>query len=170
MYNALTACKNFKLLLNAYRSICVRSLYVFGVRGGCIKLIIELMHFNVSMTCPYAYNWTTHRLNNLLMYTVLFPGKLTWWNFSEIPNNNYEVTKNTLLKPLFKYQSETLNFHPLTLNQIANGFLHCTLWIFSFKNLGPVNLHTPLHTFQMFGPPLSDVGATLLASFSKVWT
>ena len=127
MYNALTACKNFKLLLNAYRSICVRSLYVFGVRGGCIKLIIELMHFNVSMTCPYAYNWTTHRLNNLLMYTVLFPGKLTWWNFSEIPNNNYEVTKNTLLKPLFKYQSETLNFHPLTLNQIANGFLHCTL-------------------------------------------
>ena len=34
---------------------------------------------------------------------------------------------SSILRPFFKCQSETLNFHPLTLNQVANGFLHRTL-------------------------------------------
>ena len=47
-----------------------------------------------------------------------------------------------------------LNFHPLTLNQIANGFFASySLIFFHSKNLGPDTLHTPLHTFPNFGPP-----------------
>ena len=48
-----------------------------------------------------------------------------------------------IFRPLFKCQSEAFNFHPLTLNQIANGFLHRTLWfLFPSKILGPKALTT----------------------------
>ena len=62
----------------------------------------------------------------------------------------------------FKCQSETLNFHPLDLNQFANGFLHRTSWFFNLKNLGLDTLHTPFTLFQFLVPPLSDFGSNPL--------
>ena len=43
-----------------------------------------------------------------------------------------------------------------------------SLIFFHLKNLGPDTEHTPLHTFSIFGPQLSDVGSNLLVNFSKV--
>ena len=79
-----------------------------------------------------------------------------------------QAGKVKIVRPFLKCQSETLTFHPLTLNQFANVFLHRSLcFFFHLKNMGSGTLHTPSH-FPFFGPSLSDVGANLLVSFSKV--
>ena len=55
-----------------------------------------------------------------------------------------------LLRPFFKCQSETLNFHSLTLNQFANGFLHRNPWFINILKIRVPKPYTPLPHFSNF--------------------
>ena len=60
-----------------------------------------------------------------------------------------------MFRPIFLNRTvETCNFDPLNLNQFTNGFSHVThCFFFHFRNRGLETLHTPMHTFSIFGPP-----------------
>ena len=58
-----------------------------------------------------------------------------------------------LIRPFFKCQSKTLNFQPLTLNQIANSFFASySLLFFHLKLWVPKPYTPPFINFQIFGP------------------
>ena len=58
-----------------------------------------------------------------------------------------------LLRPFFKVSIRNVQFSPLTLNQIANGFLHRILWFLLFKNFGSRNPPHPPSNFSNFWAP-----------------
>ena len=60
------------------------------------------------------------------------------------------LINNENVSAFFKFQSETLNFHPLTFNQLANGFVRRSLRFSFIKKIGSRHPTHLLHIFPFF--------------------
>ena len=80
-------------------------------------------------------------------------GRIRIKSIMSIDGMIFKVSHSVMpFRPFFNRAVETCNFDPRTLILFSNVSLHLTLWFFSIINRGPETLHTPLHTFSIFGP------------------
>ena len=99
-------------------------------------LFLELFFRNISLECQNKKTLKFSQTFKNLFDDKKLNVRIVLWIQFYLGVGVFVVAKllRALIRPFFKCQSETLNFHPLTLNQIANVFLHRTSWFFfSFK-------------------------------------
>ena len=98
------------------------------------------------------------------------PNKALFEKYNNEVSSSVIRSENKIYLDVFKSNSETFNFDPLSLFQQFFKLFFCIV-LFDFfhsKNTGPKTLHIPFTLFQFLVPLLSDFGFNLLMNSQHV--